>query len=201
MALELELPFDDNDGNITAHGTVGADAFLGGGSTTAEVSHAGPGGDIPRSFELNGVDDDVDFSGAGLSYATNEAFSYCLWFRSGSTFPSPLLGRTANSESSVVQTSDTNIRVRYNNSNADFTVPSLGSIRWHHLLLVRSTSNSLRLYVDGVQASGTTTKVGTFEPTHVGRLAALPRILGTAAPGASPCFAFMTPTSSSAPLT
>ncbi len=152
MALTQHWKLDDNAANTTVLATVGADGTLLGGDNTSAKRTAGPGGSIPFGFDLNGTDDAVSI--VGLTVVPNSAFSANA-FANFDGAGGPILGRDANDFTFIYKTNDTTITVSIGNSGfVSFTVPSLGTGRWNHVLVTRAaTTNATRVFVNGVESS------------------------------------------------
>lgn len=168
MALIQHWKCQDNAASTVVVATVGTDAALVGGDNTSVKASAGPGTALTNAFDLNGSDDAVDVSAAAISFAGGTALSLALWFwRDGAT-SNQLLGTSGTGNNSVSFQSATVIRVRTVVSS-DFTVASVSTGAWHHLLVTRTTGNSVRLFVDGVESStGALSNTATVSYNRIG---------------------------------
>lgn len=164
-------PLSDNAANTVVDNTIGADAALVGGDNTSVVHTTGPGGTITSGFLLNGVDDRIDISASSISFADAAAFSVSGWIKCTSAPTADcIMGTSAATQPCLFAEGDTSIRYRTSASaDVTFTVPALGTT-WHHVLVTRTTGNSMRVFVDGVESvSGAQTAGGTFAPNRIGR--------------------------------
>lgn len=169
MSLVQHWKLDDNAASTTVVATVGTNATLVGGDNTSTVHVAGPGGSIVSGFLLNGTDDEIDISASSISFATTVAFSVSLWFKRSGTTARLIGGTTANGR--ILGSSDTNIQVvNGSGSSLNYTVPSMGTSSWHHLLVTRTTGNSCRVFLDGTESSsGSQSVTGTIALTSIGK--------------------------------
>jgi hypothetical protein len=170
MALLQHWACNDNAASTTVVATVGNNATLVGGDNTSAKTVAGPGGTIAAGLSLNGTDDYIDISGASLSFAGGVAFSVSGWMEFDAAGSSYLTGDSGTTAHRIFKQSDTNIRVTTLTGSSDFTVPSLGTSAWCHVLVARAvTTNSMRVFVNGVESSsGAQVRGGTLAPTTIG---------------------------------
>jgi hypothetical protein len=153
MALVAHWKCDDNAASTTVVATVGSNATLQGGDNTSAKTVAGPGGSITAGLQLNGTDDHIDISATGLSFANSTAYSVSIWFKRAGTI-ARLIGVDNNASGRIIGLTDTSIRtINAAGTSDDFTVPSMGTAAWHHLLLTRTAGNSGRVFLDGVESS------------------------------------------------
>ena len=169
MSLTTHWKLDDNAANTTITATVGSNAtLLGGDNTSVKHSTDAPGNLITSSFAFNGID---DFFATGFStFISGAAFSFGAWVKFNSS-SGCIWGTNVANGSRIEKTSDTVIRYENNNlGSANFTVPSLGTSAWHFILVTRTTGNSVRVFVDGVESSTGAQTVGNgFAPGAVAR--------------------------------
>jgi hypothetical protein len=170
MALIQHWKLDDNAASTTVVATVGTNGTLLGGDNTSAKTVAGPGGSITSGFDLNGTDDAVDISGAGISFATSTAFSVSFWAKFDLSTGRMVGNSSALTVNRVAKSADTTIIVANSaGTNVSFTVASLGTTIWRHVLVTRTTGNSVRVFVDGVESSsGAQSMTGTFAPNRLG---------------------------------
>ena len=169
MPLTRHWKLDDNAANTTVVGTVGANGTLVGDDNTQDkhvsTGGIGPAGAIVSAFDLNGTDDAVSFSGVDLSEG-----SFSIWFYLDAV-PAPLCGGTSGSAETIRVIDDTHVGARMNVTELSFTVPSLGTGTWHHLVWTRDVLTVHRMYIDGVESStgGQTQTLNTLAPNRLGR--------------------------------
>jgi hypothetical protein len=170
MALVQHWKLDDNAASTTVVATVGTNGTLLGGDNTSAKTTAGPGGSITSGFDLNAVDDAVDISGASLSFAAGSAFSVNLWTEFDLSTGRMVGNNGGIGNSRIAKTADTTIQVgNSTGTNLSFTVASLGTTLWRHILVTKTTGNSMRVFVDGVESSsGAQAFTGTFAPNRLG---------------------------------
>jgi hypothetical protein len=169
-ALTQHWKLDDNAASTTVVATAGTNGTLNGGDNTSAKTVGGPGGSITAGFDFNGTDDAVDISAASVSFASGTAFSVSFWAEWDASTDSAL-GNTSNaSVSRIYKSSDTTITISDNaGSSTNFTVPSLGTSAWCHVLVAR-TGSSMRVFVNGVESSsGAQTRTGIFAPNRIGQ--------------------------------
>lgn len=145
-----------------ANGTYTRDAS----NTTA----SGPGGLIPRGQSFTPASSDaVDISAAGVSFASNAAFSVGAWMENDATGSTAVVGMPSSTLPAIRKQTDTAFQVASDIDQKQFIVPSQGTTDWHHVLITRTTGNSCRVFVDGVESStGALALVGVFAPTRIG---------------------------------
>lgn len=165
MALTQHWKLDDNAASTTVVATVGTNGTLEGGDNTSAKTTAGPGGIITAAFDLNGTDDAVAVSGISLA----GTFSFSLWFNTDTASARHMIGTSAGSNNDRIgYASDTSIIVR-RAVTLTYTVPSIGTGAWHHLLVTRDGSNNARVFMDGVESStGSQSSTGTWAPNRIG---------------------------------
>jgi len=168
MALIKHLKLDDNAASTTVVATVGTNGTLEGGDNTSAKSVAGPGGIITLGFDLNGVDDAIIIS--GVTFINGDAFSVSFWAEWDLAIGRPL-GETGGLINRILKVDDTTIRVTNGAGvSSDFTVASMGTSNWCHILITRTSGNSMRVFLNGVESStGALTRDGAFVPTRIGR--------------------------------
>lgn len=133
-------------------------------NATNTTSATGPGTQIVACQSFNGTSDQITVS-AG-SYAPGAAFSISIWFTKNQTTNRLMFNGT--SDVGRIITLDTTIRL---GSATNFTTPSqgTGASTWHHLLVTRTTGNSARVFLDGVESStGAQSFTDTFAITKIG---------------------------------
>lgn len=160
-ALTADWPLQ---GNATAR--VGANGTLNGTPGTAD----GPGGILGSSVDLDGTDDYVSVGTADFfDFTTGTAFSVACWFNADS-LSGPIVGRAANANRYIDILSSTQIRVYTSAGAIDFTVPTMSTGTWYHLLVTRDTGNSVKVYLNGTQSStGAQNGGGSFTFDSIGR--------------------------------
>lgn len=170
MALIQHWPLNDNAASTTVVATVGTNGTLNGGDNTSAKSVAGPGGSITLGFDFNGTDDAVDISAAAVSFATSTAFSVSFWAEWDLTTGRAIGDSSSSSINRINKTTDTAIILANSvGTTVTFTVPSLGTTAWCHVLVTRTSGNSARCFVNGVESStGALALTGTFAPNRVG---------------------------------
>ncbi len=170
MTLVQHWKCDDNAASTTVVATVGTNGTLEGGDNTSAKTVAGPGGSITAGFDLNGTDDAITIAASGISFATSTAFSVSFWAE-WDLSTGRVMGRSDGLTSRIAKTTDTNIAwVNSTGTAVNFTVPSLGTTAWCHVLITRTTGNSMRCFLNGTESSsGAQSAAGTFAPTYLGR--------------------------------
>lgn len=172
MTLIQHWKLDDNAASTTVVATVGNNATLLGGDNTSAKTVAGPGGIITAGFDLNGTDDAIDISGASLSFGNLVEFSVSAWAEWDAAI-GRILGNSGGVTSSrIIKLNDTTIAV-YDSAGASisFTVPSLGTSAWCHVLVTKTAANSMRVFVNGAESSSGAQGFGsgTFAPNRIGQ--------------------------------
>jgi len=169
MSLVGHWKCDDNAASTVIVATVGSNGTLEGGDNTNALDVAGPGGSITGGLLFNGSDDRIDLTATGLSFATSTAFSVSMWFRRVGT-NARLIGAGFVATDRIRGVSDTALRAQSTtSSNTDWTVPSMGTTLWHHVLFTRTTGNSMRVFLDGTESiSGAQTVAGAFTLSYLG---------------------------------
>lgn len=172
MALIQFWPLNDNAASTTVAATVGTNATLAGGDNTSAKTTAGPGGSITLGLLLNGSDDHINFAASSVSLPG--LMSGSIWFKRTGVV-ARLIGAAITSVGRIFALNDTTIRVvSPGGVNHDFTVPSMGTTNWHHLLVTRNGSDAVQVFLDGVESStGDLTIAGTFAWDSIGQSAGL----------------------------
>lgn len=168
MTLIAHWKLDDNAASTTVVATVGSNGTLTGGDNTNTKATTGPGGSITAAFDLNGTDDAITVS--LTSVASGTAGSWSIWFTIDAV-PTALIGASGAAASNSIRiTTDTEVVVRFGGTGSTFVLPSLGTATWHHLLITKTTGNSVRAFLDGTESvTGALTNAGTFTPNSIGR--------------------------------
>lgn len=167
MALIHHWPLSDNAASTTVAATVGTNATA--NTNTDTLTTAGPGGQIAAGFDFDGTAEEVDISAASVSFASGSAFSVSCWVEFDAA-TGRFVGISGAAIHRVAKTSDTVIQVQSSTTTLSFSVPSLGTTLWHHVLVTRDASNNCRLFVDGAESSsGAQSLPGTFAPTRLAR--------------------------------
>jgi hypothetical protein len=174
MTLVAHWACDDNAASTTVVATVGSNGTLAGGDNTSAKTTTGPGGTITAGLLFNGTDDNIDITASALSFADTVAFSVSMWFKRSGTI-ARLIGVDNSANSRILGADDTTIRiVTSGGGSSNFTVPSMGTAAWHHLLLTRTTANAVRVFLDGTEsATGSLTSGGIQAWDAIGRQANL----------------------------
>lgn len=165
---------DDNAASTTIVATVGNNAALAGGDNTEDKDTTGPGGDYTGGLLMNGTDDYIDTSGTSTGVLDTEAYSVSMWVKF-STTPSNegLIGAAAAANNPRLRMSDADTVEVTSDTGTIFTYDfgaSVGTSAYHHILLTRNTSNSLRVFIDGVESStGAQTVPGNISYGYFGR--------------------------------
>jgi hypothetical protein len=169
MALIQHWKLDDNAASTTVVATVGTNGTLeGGDNTSVKHSATGPGTAITSSFDLNGTDDAIDISGASLSFAAGSAFSLSFWAKWDAA-TGRVFGAVGANTNRVIKSSATAFILNASGAANTFTVPSMDTTSWYHVLVTRTTGDAIRLFLDGVESStGSITVAQTFAPTRIG---------------------------------
>ncbi len=164
MSVVQFWKLDDNAASTTVVATTGTNGTLLGGDNTSVKHSSGPGTAITSSFDMNGIDDAIDISAAAFSRASGTAFSVEAFMNFDQT-TGFLVGINGSTNSRIGKSSDTQLAV---NATA-YTVPSLSTTAFHHILVTRTTGNVVKVYCDGVQSTtaGVTMAI-TFAPTRIG---------------------------------
>lgn len=163
---------DDNAASTTVVATTGTNATLAGGdNTSVKQTGSGPGGSITYAFDLNGSDDYVDFAASAVSFADGAAFSVSAWVNLDALTAEVLVGRAGSATRYVRVDTSTSIRVYIGGATADYTVPTMSTGTWYHLLITRAaTSNSTRVFLNGTESStGAQTQSGAMDLDAIGR--------------------------------
>lgn len=170
MALILHLPMDDNAASTTVVAAVGTNGVLEGGDNTSAKTTAGPGGIIAAGFDLNAVDDAINISANSLSFGSGSAWSMSGWCKSDGVV-SRFVGIAGGLTDRILKVNDTLIRINNNSgSNFDYTVASIGTTDWWHLLVTKTAGDSMRVFKNGVESSTSAQSfTGSFSPTYIGR--------------------------------
>jgi hypothetical protein len=167
VALIHQWKCQDNAASTTVVATVGTNGTLEGGDNTSVLSVVdGPGTALPRSLAFNGTDDRVDIAAASLSFSSGAAFTFAAWMKLPSGSAGFLIGLSTASTNRV-RTTGTALRLT-TNANSDFTTNTTADGAWHHVLVSRTSGNSVRAFVDGVESStGALTNSGFWGPNRL----------------------------------
>lgn len=173
MALTQHWQLDDNAASTTVVATVGTNATLEGGDNTSVLHDTStPGGSITASLHLNGTDDKIDISGAGVTFGNNTAWSFSIWFKADVTTGTPSIWTPlATQAGSIYRGSDTVIRYQTPGAvDFSWTVSAMGTANWHHLLVTCTAGRAMRVFLDGTESStGTQTPANTsITPVRIG---------------------------------
>jgi hypothetical protein len=158
MSLIRFWKLDETTGT-TATATVGTSGTYARNASITTAS--GPGTQITNSQNFDGTSDYVDVSSSPISFASGSAFSLSGWCKFDAS-SGALFGKSGNTQSRFAKTNDTTILISGSSTSLNFTVPALGTTNWHHLLVTRTTGNSVRVFVDGVES---TTSAQTLSET------------------------------------
>ncbi len=102
------------------------------------------------STSFDGVDEQIDFTQVNLT----SDFTTSFWIKPVSVGASFLVGRNTNSDYIWLRTTS-QIRIRVNFSTYTFTESGGNNLNlnaWNHLLVIRSSGNALRIFVNGAAA-------------------------------------------------
>jgi hypothetical protein len=164
--LVAHWKLDDSAANTTVTATVGSNATLAGGENTSGVRVAGPGGQLPYGFELDGndsIDTGAESHGGVDLFADSDNWTVAWWSKVPSTTSGTLIakaGATANQRTLQIfvssGTAKPGIIVR-GGSQSNFN-SGVDDDAWHHWALVWNGTTAT-LYKDG--ASQGTATVGT----------------------------------------
>lgn len=169
MSLIHHWKCQDNAASTAVVAAVGTNGTLIGGDNTSDKSVAGPGTAYPLALGFNGSDDAVDISAAAISIANLTAFTFSCWVYFLAT-GQRVLGMAAAAESRILTTPGmTRVDVTLSGTG-NFTVSSVATVVWHHLLVSRTAANSTRCFMDSVESSsGALTVNGIFRPNVLAR--------------------------------
>lgn len=170
VTLIAHWPLNDSAASTNVVATVGTNGTLEGGDNTSVKAVAGPGGIITAGFDLNGTDDAITIAASALSFANSTAFSVSFWAEWDLSTGRPI-GRSDGTTSRIFKSTDTTVLfINSVGTSVSFTVPSLGTSAWCHVLMTRTAGNSMRVFVNGVESSsGAQAAGGIFAPTYLGR--------------------------------
>lgn len=152
MSLLHQWKCQDNAASQTVVATVGTNAATESGNTSALSVADGPGTALSRSLAIAGAAPAIDISAAGVSFSAAAAFSFAVWIKFDAA-AGIILGQAAASTHTIRKSNDTSVIVQGNGGQLTFTVPSLGTGVWRHILVTRTAGNSVRLFADGVESS------------------------------------------------
>jgi hypothetical protein len=172
-ALTAHWKLQDNAASTTVVATVGSNGTLTGAGNTSASTAAGPGGTLTASLNLDGTDDYIVIGATdAFDFTTGNAFSVACWFNADALTDRVILGRAGNANRFVDVRSSTQIRVYTSAGAIDFTVPTMSTGTWYHLLVTRDTGNSVKVYLNGTQSSsGAINGGGSFTFDSIGRRA------------------------------
>ncbi len=134
------------------------------GIIAQSVSDASFANTLSTSFD--GIDEQVDFT---LINFTGE-FTTSFWIKPINLGASFLVGRNTNSDYIWLRTAS-QIRIRVNFSTYTFTESGGNNINtnaWNHLLVIRDSSNNLRIFLNGASFSSAQTASGDHRLTQIG---------------------------------
>lgn len=168
-------PLSDNAASTTIVATTGTNATLAGGDNTNTLHTTGPGGTITYALDLDGSADYIDISASSVNFNDGEAFSLSLWVNLDSLTNANLWGRAGSPFRFIKIVNSTTIRVQTTFDDFDFTVPAMSTGNWYHILITRTTGNSLRCFLNGVESStGPITAAGQYSADAVCAINAVP---------------------------
>jgi len=154
---------DDNATNTTVLATVGNNGVFAENTTGNQA--VGPGGSVNQGLTFDG-NDTVTISGVSLSAGTTWSFS--VWAKFGGT-NGQLVGNFASGQNRIYKSSDTTINLTTSTTSSSFTVGSIGTTNWRHILVTHTAGNSVRVFLDGVESStGPLTVAGSMTPPTIG---------------------------------
>ena len=120
------------------------------------------------SIELDGISDYVSFTQVNLT----SDFTTSFWIKPISVGASFLAGRNTNSDYIWLRTIS-QIRIRINFSTYTFTESGGNNLNlnaWNHLLVVRSSGNSLEIFLNGASFSTSQVASGNHRLDQIGRV-------------------------------
>lgn len=169
-AVTQHWPLNDNAASTTVVATVGTNGSLVGGDNTSAKATTGPGGTITAALDLNGTDDYILINGSSISFASGAAWSLSAWVKlDGAETTCQIAGKHFDSNNRIFVQASGTLRCRINSTNSDFAIPALGTTNWHHILVTKTSGDSLRVFVDGTESStGAVSNTATFAPTVIG---------------------------------
>ncbi len=168
MALTQHWKLNETSGT-TATATVGNNGtYARDASNTTAVD--GPGTAITVCQNFNGTSDDVDISGAGLSFASAAAWSVSVFMKRAATGDlAVVMGVSGATTSRIIINTNTNVQVVSSTSNTlNFTVSAIGT-GWMQLLITHDTSNNVTPYINGTAAAAAQNLSGGFAPTLISK--------------------------------
>lgn len=119
------------------------------------------------STSFDGIDEQVDFTQIDLT----SAFTTSFWIKPISVGTSRFLaGRNTNSDYIWLRTTS-QIRIRINFSTYTFSESGGNDLNlnaWNHLLVVRSSGNSLEIFLNGASFSASQTASGNHRLNQIG---------------------------------
>ena len=118
------------------------------------------------STSFDGVDEQIDFTQVDLT----SDFTTSFWIKPVSVGTSFLVGRNTNSDYIWLRTTS-QIRIRVNFSTYTYTETGGNNINlnaWNHLLVIRSSGNALRIFLNGASFSTSQTASGNHRLTQIG---------------------------------
>lgn len=171
MSLVQQWKLQDNAASTTVVATVGSDGTLAGGHNTSVLSEAdGPGTAFPRSLHFDGLADYIDITGI-ISFASGAAWSIAGWMKFDNfTEQQPLFGISSTDVQRAILANTTLFALNGSSAGANFTVPTVSTGTWYHVLATHTTGNSTRLFWNGTESSsGAQTLADSFAPNLIGR--------------------------------
>ena len=118
------------------------------------------------STSFDGIDEQVDFTQVDLT----SDFTTSFWIKPITVGTSFLVGRNTNSDYIWLRTTS-QIRIRINFSTYTFTESGGNDLNlnaWNHLLVVRSSGNSLEIFLNGASFSASQTAAGNHRLNQIG---------------------------------
>lgn len=126
--------------------------------------------EVPFSFGdalvFDGNDDYVEINTA----LNTTEFTVSLWFNLPTVAANNRIVAGAISTDWIDVRSSGVINIRLSSGGVNFTVPSISSSTWYHLLVARNSSSQTRLFLNGVESSsGTQVVLGNCTYSSLGR--------------------------------
>lgn len=134
------------------------------GIIAQSVSGASFANTLSTSFD--GIDEQIDFT---LINFTGE-FTTSFWIKPIAVGDSFLVGRSTNSDYIWLRTTS-QIRIRVNFITYTFTESGGNDINlntWNHLIVIRDSSDNLRIFLNGASFSTSQTASGSHRLTQIG---------------------------------
>lgn len=173
-AQDIAFPLTDDAANTTVTASAGSNGSLAGGKNTDAVqTDGGPGGSFTKAFVFDGTNDylvvsDLTTLNATFSRDHASAFSFALAFKTDDLTNRALCGNSSAFRHFLLLDATT---FRFGTGGADFTVPTMSTGTWYHVMLTRANATTYRLFLNGVESSSGTVSPSatTFSPTWIGR--------------------------------